>query len=190
MPDVLTILGGVVVGWLLKTTADRWSWRRQQVLTAYLELLDAVDRFGPLAGRVWASRTTDIGQTVQDVARDAEVALQGLVAIDRANGKLVLVGGARGSSLGFDLYVACEVMFRRAVAIPPSPAAHYHDASMQMVQAYHDLVNEGRREMGLRHWWERLPGRVSRFEVMSRRLAELNRTDPYPDATNPSKQSP
>lgn len=186
MPDLITILGAAVVGWVLKTVADKWTWRRQQVLDAYLELLGAVDRFGPKVGRVWSSGIT--GRSLEWSTRADEVMRDDLGSIDRAHGKLSLVAGARGSTAGFELYIACERMFRRAVALPPTAADHYHEASVFMVKTFHDVVEEGRKEMWLRHWREGLPGRESRFDMMSRRLAELNRTDPYPDATNPSKQ--
>jgi hypothetical protein len=190
MPDLITILGGAVLGWLLKTVADKWTWRRQQVLDAYLGMLDAVDLFGPLAGRLWGLvvAAPRLNLTERDLTERSERAQQGLIAIDRAHGKLVLVAGARGASLAFDLYVACEVMFRRAVALPPSTAERYTEASMQMVKTYHDLVDEGRREMGLKHWRERMPGQVARFDLMKRRLAELNRTDPFPPGTDPAAQ--
>jgi hypothetical protein len=190
MPDLITILvGGVglVLGWALKTLADSWTWRRQQVLNAYLDLLDAVDLFGPQAGRAWSLGITG---RAQDWADRAEEARQYLGAVDRAHGKLTLVAGPRAMAVGFELYIACERMFRRAVALPPSAADHYHEVSELMVKTYHDVVNEGRKELWLRHWQERIPGRESRWEMMSRRLGELNLTDPYPDATNPSKQPP
>jgi len=191
MPDIITIVVGVVslfLGWCLKTLTDAWTWRRQQVLDAYLELLDAVDRFGPQASRLWSSGITDRSQEWVD---HAEAVREELVVVDRAHGKLSLVAGSRGASVGFELYLACERLFRRAVALPPTAAAHYHDGSIEMVKTFHDVVEEGRREMALRRWRDRLPGRrESRFEMMSRRLDDLNRTDPYPDATNPSKQTP
>jgi hypothetical protein len=54
-PTVAAVVGiaGVVVGWGLKTMAESWTWRRQQVLEAYIELLDTVDRCAPEIGRVW-----------------------------------------------------------------------------------------------------------------------------------------
>jgi hypothetical protein len=190
MPDLITGLvavAGIIVGWGLKTLTDAWSWRRQQVLDAYLELLAAVDDYGSQASRLWSSGITDRSQEWVELAEGIR---EELVRVDRAHGKLSLVAGSRGAAVGFELYIACEVMFRRAVALPPSAAAHYHAASLQMVKTYHDFVEEGRREMALRRWRDRLPGRrETRFEMMSRRLDDLNRTDPFPVETNPSAQS-
>lgn len=189
MPDLITVLVGVfslVLGWGLKTVTDAWTWRRQQVLGAYLELLEAVDRYGPEVGRLWSLGITERGP---DWADRAEKVREDLGPIDRAHGKLSLVAGPHAAAVGFELYLACERMFRRAVALPPCPADHYHDASVRMVKTYHDVVDEGRRELALRRWYERLPG-VTRWELMQARMLELNQTDPYPDATNPDKQPP
>jgi hypothetical protein len=181
MPDIITVLGGAVLGWILKTVADKWTWRRQ---------LDAVDLFGPLAGRLWGlvAAAAQLNLTERELTERSERAQQGLLAIDRAHGKLVLVAGPRGASLAFDLYVACEVMFRRAVALPPSTAQRYREGSMQMVKIYHDLVDEGRREIGLKRWRERTPGQGSRFDLMKRRFAELDRTEPFPPGSDPAAQ--
>jgi hypothetical protein len=113
----------------------------------------------------------------------AELVRQHLVEIDHAQGKLALVAGRRGADVAFELYFASDREFRRAIAVPPSTSDHYREASLQTAKAYFDLVDQGRREMWLRHWRELLPGRESAFEKHERRFTELNRTDPYPAVT-------
>ena len=186
MPDLITLLVGTVsliLGWSLKTLADTWTWRRQQVLDAYLELLDAADRYAMQVSKLWSSgseTTEETKRTVAWIANAESVRGEGLAAVDRAHGKLSLVSGRQGSRVSGELYIACDRMFRRAISIPPSSTDHYHESSIAFVKAYHDVVDEARREMGLRHWHERLQGRESNFEFMVRRMDELNKTDPLP----------
>ena len=45
MPDPLALAVGVfslILGWGLTTLANAWTWRRQQVLDAYVDLLEAL----------------------------------------------------------------------------------------------------------------------------------------------------
>jgi hypothetical protein len=187
MPDLITVLVGVVIGWILKTYSETWTWRRQQVLQAYMELLDAADRYSLQVSRLWSSgrETTDeTERTVVWVTSAQEVRL-GIASVDRAHGKLTLVSGWGGARVSSELYLACEVMFRRAIAIPPSTVDHYQEAAVAFAKVYHDVVEQARREMGLRHWRERIPGRESNFEFMRRRMAALNQTDPLPGAEKP-----
>ena len=190
VPDPVTVLVGIVslvLGWGLTTIASAWTWRRQQVLDAYVDLLEALDRSSVPMGQLWTSgRAMD--KRTGEWAALAELVRQHLVEIDRAQGKLALVAGRRGADVAFELYFAADREFRRAVAVPPSTSDHYREASLQTAKAYLDVVDQGRREMWLRHWRELLPGRESTFDKHDRRFTELNRTDPYPDATNPGKQ--
>jgi hypothetical protein len=191
MPDLITVLVGIVslvLGWGLTTIASAWTWRRQQVLDAYVELLEAFDNLSLPMGQLWTS-----GREVakrDDAWRDrAEVVRQHLVEVDRAQGKLSLIAGWKGADAAFEVYFACDREFRRAVAVPPSTFDHYKEASLQSVKAYFNLVVEGRREMWLRHWRERLPGRESTYEKHTRRFDELNKTDPYPVAKKPEAEA-
>jgi len=177
--NVLVAIVSLVLGWGLTTLAGAWTWRRQQVLDAYIELLDALDRSSVPMGQLWTSGKETAKRTDEWVAL-GEVVRQHLVEIDRAQGKLSLVAGRRGADVAFELYFASEREYRRAVAVPPSTWDHYREASLLTAKAYFDVVDQGRREMWLRHWRERLPGRESTFEMHSRRFDELNRTDPYP----------
>ncbi len=181
MPDLITIFVGAVLGWILKTVADKWTWRRQQVLDAYVDLLEALDRSSVPMGQLWTSGR-DIAKRTDEWVALAELVRQHLVEIDRAQGKLALVAGRRGADVAFELYFASDREFRRAIAVPPSTPDHYREASLQTAKAYFDVVDQGRREMWLRHWREVLPGRESTFEKHDRRFAELDRTDPYPVA--------
>jgi hypothetical protein len=191
MPDLITVLVGLfslILGWALTTLAGAWTWRRQQVLDAYVELLDALDRSSLPMGQLWTSGK-EMAERTGEWGDRAELVRQHLVEIDRAQGKLSLVAGRRGADVAFELYFACEREYRRAVAVPPSTSDHYREASLQTAKAYFDVVDQGRREMWLRHWRELLPSRDSTFEIHKRRFAELNRTDPYPGPQKP-KQTP
>src|SRR5712692_3092748 len=182
MPDLITILVGIVslvLGWALTTLAGAWTWRRQQVLDAYVELLEALDRSSVPMGQLWTSGREMPNRTDEWIAL-GELVRQHLVEIDRAQGKLALVAGRRGADVAFELYFASDREYRRAVAVPPSTWDHYREASLQTAKAYFDVVDQGRREMWLRHWRELHPGRESTFEKHDRRFTELNRTDPYP----------
>jgi hypothetical protein len=191
--DPITLLIGVVsvvLGWGLKTLADAWTWRRQQVLDAYLELIDAADRYSMEVSRLWSAgseTTAETMRTVAWVAKAQEVRGRGLAAVDRAYGKLSLVGGWGGARVSGELYLACEVMFRRAIAVPPSTVDHYQESAVAFSKVYLDVVEQARREMGLRHWRERVSRRESNFEFMRRRMAELNQTDPLPGAGKPEQ---
>jgi hypothetical protein len=179
LPDLITIFVGAVLGWILKTVADKWTWRRQQVLDAYVDLLEALDRSSVPTGQLWTSGR-DMAKRNDEWVALAELVRQHLVEIDHAQGKLALVAGRRGADVAFELYFASDREFRRAIAVPPSTSDHYREASLQTAKAYFDVVDQGRREMWLRHWRELLPGRESTFEKHDRRFTELNRTDPYP----------
>ena len=182
MPDLITVLVGVVslvLGWGLTTLASAWTWRRQQVLDAYVELLEALDRSSVPMGQLWTSGR-DMDKRTDEWIALAEHVRQHLVEIDRAQGKLALVAGRGGAQVAFELYFASDREFRRAIAVPPSTPDHYREASLQTAKAYLDVVDQGRREMWLRHWRELLPGRESTFEKHDRRFRELDRTDPYP----------
>jgi hypothetical protein len=196
LPDLITVLVGIVslvLGWGLTTIAGAWTWRRQQVLDAYVDLLEALDRSSVPMGQLWTSGR-EMAKRTEEWAALAEVVRQHLVEIDRAQGKLALVAGRRGADVAFELYFASDREFRRAVAVPPSTSDHYREASLQTATAYFDVVDQGRREMWLRHWRELLPGGESTFEKHDRRFAELNRIDPYPVAMKteqpPSETSP
>lgn len=184
MPDGITVLVGVaslVLGWGLKTVTDAWTWRRGQVLDAYVEFLGAIDKYSLQVGQVWTQGTP---LTIRDdkwVTR-AQKAQEGLLGVDRAHGKLSLVARPRGAAKAFDAYIACEIVFRRAVANPPKTTEQFQSALRAMNSAYQGVVEQGRTEMGLRHWRERLPGNKPRWDTYVRRIAELNETDPYPDA--------
>ncbi len=187
MPTLITALVGIVglfLGWGLKTLTEAWTWRRQQRLDAYVELLEAVDRYSLPVGQLWTSGREMAERTDEWVDR-AELVRQQLLAVDRSHGKLSLVAGPRGADVAFEVYFACEREYRRALAVPPSSSDHYQEASVQTIKAYSDLVDQGRREMWLQHWPERLPFRESRFAIHQRRFAELNRTDPYPTRSEP-----
>lgn len=196
MPDLITVLVAVVslvLGWGLKTLADAWTWRREQVLEAYLELLDAADRYSMDVSRLWNEGSETTAETMRTpawVSKAQEVRGQGIAAVDRAHGKLILVGGSGGARASGELYLACEVMFRRAISLPPSTVDHFQEAAVAFSKTYHDVVEQARREMGLRHWRERVPGRESNFEFMRRRMAELNQTDPLPGAGKPGPAVP
>ncbi len=179
MPDLITIFVGAVLGWILKTVADKWTWRRQQVLDAYVDLLEALDRSSVPMGQLWTSGR-DMARRNDEWVALAELVREHLVEIDHAQGKLALVAGRRGADVAFELYFASDREFRRAIAVPPSTSDHYREASLQTAKAYFDVVDQGRREMWLRHWRELHPGRESTFEKHDRRFTELNRTDPYP----------
>jgi hypothetical protein len=112
----------------------------------------------------------------------AQEAQEGLLGVDRAHGKLSLVAGPRGAAKAFEVYIACEIVFRRAVANPPKTIEQFKPALRAMNSAYQGVVEQGRTEMGLRHWRERLPGSKPRWDTYVRRIAELNETEPYPDA--------
>ncbi|HXN01424.1 MAG TPA: hypothetical protein VN973_05985 [Candidatus Dormibacteraeota bacterium] len=187
MPDPITIFVGAVLGWLLKTLADKWTWRRQQVLDAYVGLLEALDRSSVPMGQLWTSGK-DMAKRDEEWIALAERVRQHLVEIDHAQGKLALVAGQRGADAAFELYFASDREFRRAIAVPPSTSDHYREASLQTAKAYFDVVYQGRREMWLRHWRELLPGRESTFEKHDRRFAELDRTDPYPVVKKPEQR--
>jgi hypothetical protein len=192
LPELITVLVGVGIGWVLKTYSETWTWRRQQVLDAYIALLEAADRYSLLVSQLWSSgseTSKETQRTVAWVARAQDVR-QGIAAVDRAHGKLTLVSGWGGARVSGELYLSCEVMFRRAISIPPSSVDHYQQAPVAFVKAYGDVVEQARKEMGLRHWRERLPGRESNFEFMRRRMAELNETDPLPVAETPRTPSP
>jgi len=179
LPDLITIFVGAVLGWILKTVADKWTWRRQQVLDAYVDLLEALDRSSVPMGQLWTSGR-DMARRNDEWVALAELVREHLVEIDHAQGKLALVAGRRGADVAFELYFASDREFRRAIAVPPSTSDHYREASLQTAKAYFDVVDQGRREMWLRHWRELHPGRESTFEKHDRRFTELNRTDPYP----------
>lgn len=172
-------VASLVLGWLLKTATDRWTWRRQLVLDAYIEYLDAVDRYSIQVSRVFA-QGTDMEERTEEWVTLAEEARQGIAAIDRVHGKLSLVCKWPGAMLAGDLYVTCETMYRRAIVVPPTTPDHYQEASIQMVEVFNRLVDEARSELHLKHWRERLPFSVSRFELMSQRIARLDDTDPVP----------
>lgn len=178
----------LVLGWGLTTIASAWTWRRQQVLDAYVDLLEALDRSSVPMGQLWTSGR-EMGKRTGEWVALAELVRQHLVEIDRAQGKLALVAGRRGADVGFELYFASDREFRRAVAVPPSTSDHYREASLQTAKAYLDVVDQGRREMWLRHWRERLPGRESTFEKHTRRFDELNKTDPYPVVKKPESEA-
>lgn len=183
--NLTTALVGVaslILGWGLKTLTDSWTWRRQQVLNAYLELLEATDRCGNELGRVWNSGREINRRTEKWVDQALAVRDNEIEAVDRATGKVFLVARHTGAKAAIELYVACERMYRRAIAKPPSPWDHYHAAAVEMVKAYHGVVDQARHEMDLRHWQDRLPGRESRFDLTAKRLKELDRIDPLPRA--------
>jgi hypothetical protein len=189
MPEVITVLVGVVIGWVLKTFTETWTWRRQQVLDAYMELLDAADRYSIQVSQLWSSGrgiSPETQRTVAWVDNAQEVRQAGIGAVDRAHGKLSLVSGWDGARVSGELYISCERMFRRAISIPPSSPDHYQEASIAFVRSYHDVVDQARKEMWLRHWRDRLPGRESTFEFVRRRLTELDQTDPLLGATKPA----
>lgn len=191
MPNLVTVgvaIASLVLGWALKTWTDARSWRRQQVLEAYLELLDAVDRYGLLATAVWRDGQVMDKRTAEWVTR-AQDARQRIGGVDRAHGKLSLVAGWKGASVGADLYVACERMFRRAISVPPTTADRYQSASTEMVRLYNEVVNVGREEMGLRNWRERLPFGTSRFDLIQRRIDQLEESDPVLNQDPPSRQT-
>jgi hypothetical protein len=180
--DIATIavgVGSLVLGWLLKTATDRWTWRRQLVLDAYIEFLDAVDRYSIQVSQVFA-QGTDMEKRTAEWLTLAEEARQGIAAVDRVHGKLSLVSKWRGAMVAGDLYVACEAMYRRAIVVPPSSSDHFQESSIEMVKIFNRVVDEARSELHLRHWRERIPFSVSRFELMTRRLARLDETDPIP----------
>lgn len=188
MLDTIALAVGIfslILGWGLTTLASAWTWRRQQVLDAYLELLEAFDNLSLPMGQLWTSGR-DVGKRNDKWGEQAELVRQQLVVVDRAQGKLSLVAGRRGADAAFELYFACDREYRRAVAVPPSTFDHYQEASLQSAEAYFELISAGRREMWLRHWHERLPARESRFERHKRRFDELNRTDPYPGSSTRS----
>jgi len=183
--DLTTLLVGVaslVLGWGLKTWTESWTWRRQQVLDAYMELLDTADRCGPDIGRVWntGQKTAMRDQVWVDRALTAQVRLED---VDRASGKMFLVANSPAAAeAAIELYIALLRMYRRAIARPPRSWDDFHAASIEMVKAYHDVVDHGRKEMALRNWRDRLPGQVSRFELTDRKLQELDKLDPLPKA--------
>jgi hypothetical protein len=189
--DPITIAVGVVslvLGWGLTTLAGAWTWRRQQVLDAYVELLEAFDNLALPMGQLWTSGT-EMAKRDDAWLDRAEVVRQHLVEVDRAQGKLSLVAGRWGADAAFEVYFACDREYRRAVAVPPSTFDRYQEASLQSAATYFHLVAQGRREMWLRHWRELLPGRESTFDRHTRRFDELNRTDPYPGLlSTPSEQ--
>jgi len=190
VPDPITVLVGIVslfLGWGLKTVTDSWTWRRQQVLDAYVQLLDAFDRYSLPVGQLWSSGKEMANRNDEWVDR-AERVREHLAEIDRIQGKLRLVAGRRGADVAFEMYFACDREFRRAIAIPPSSFDHYQEASLQSAKTYFDLVDQGRREMWLRHWRELLPGREPTFERHERSFAELDRTDPYPVVKKPGAE--
>ena len=180
MPDPITVLVALfslLLGWGLKTVTDAWTWRRQQVLDSYGDLLQSVDHFSLLVTRVWREGRDMTKRTPEWVAIGEE-ARDLLAAVDRADGKLKLVSRWDGALISLDLYIACERMFRRSIAVPPAASERFHEASMEMVKRYDGVVEQGRSEMGLRHWRERLPRRKSLFEITEDRLTDLDRTDP------------
>src|SRR2546428_6473654 len=118
MPDLITIVLGAALGWILKTVADNWIWRRQQVLDAYVELLEALDRSSVPMGQLWTSGK-DMAKRTDEWVALGEAVRQHLVEIDRAQGKLALVAGRRGADVAFELYFASEREYRRAPAAPP-----------------------------------------------------------------------
>jgi hypothetical protein len=193
--DVTTVVVGIaslIVGWGLKTVTDSWTWRRQQVLDAYLELLDAVDRYGNDVGRVWnhGRRTALRDQTWLDEALAAQRSLE---TIDRITGKLFLVARARGGEAAIHLFIACSQMYRRATVEPPAKWEHYHASALDVVKSYHGVVDQARDEMLLTHWRDRLLRRESRFDLTERLLKELDKTDPLPvvlEAVTPTDSGP
>jgi hypothetical protein len=187
-PLITSIVGvlGVFVGWGLKTLSEAWTWRRDQVLGAYLQLLDMADRCGPEIGRVW-----NTGQAMEkrdqawvDRAFAAQLPLED---VDRATGRVFLVCTPAAARAAIDLYLALERMYRRAIAIPPRSWENFNEASIDMVKAYQRLVDQGRDEIAVRRWRERLGGEPSRFDLTDKKLKELDATDPQPV---PEKQAP
>jgi hypothetical protein len=182
--DTTTVVVGVatlVLGWALKSWVDSWTWRRQQVLAAYLELLDATDRCSNEIGRLWNSGHKLEMRTENWVDR-AFAVRDVLESVDRASGKVMLVARSSGAEAAIELYIGCERMYRRAIAKPPDTWEHYQAAAVDMVKAYHSVVDRARQEMSLQRWQDRLPGHESRFALTARRLEELERVDPLPRA--------
>jgi hypothetical protein len=197
MSELVTIVIGVlslILGWRLKAWSDTWTWRRQQVLDAYIALLDAADLYSLQASSLWSSGTEKNDATQRTDAWFARIleVRQSIAAVDRAYGKLTVVSGWGGARAAGEMYLACEVMFRRAIASPPSTLEHYQEAADAWVNTYGEVVEHARKEMGLRHWRERLPGRESNFEFMQRRMERLNESDPLPSLkrTTPTAKEP
>ncbi len=195
MPDLTTFAVGItslVLGWLLKTATDRWTWRRQLVLNAYIEFFDAVDRFSVLATRAFREGAEMTNRTAGWL-NAAEDARQALAAVDRAHGKLRLMAGWLGAELSAELYGACEAMFRSAIAIPPSSYDQFQDASRFIINRFNEVVDQARRELHLRHWRERLPfgsrSVVTGFRFTMRGQPEPDpRAEPYkPDFWDPQR---
>lgn len=178
--DVVAIAGavfGILVGWALKTWTDAWSWRRPQLLDAYVEVLSAADLFSLSCSRAWG---TGQGDRDQEWLEQAERARADHLAVDRAIGRLRLVGTYRAAEVAIRLFVACDRMYRRAVAAPPTSADKFQQASNEMALAYEHLVNQGRSELTIRRWLERLGQRESIGALSTRLIDELKKTDPYP----------
>lgn len=174
----VTGLLGIVLGWVLNARLDNWRWRRKQHLDAYLEFLDAADRFSPACHALWSLGTL---QRDADWLDGAAGVRQLLAEIDRAGGHVRLAGTRKAGVLSLNLYVASSKMLRRAIVTPAASEVAYSAAVDEMVLAYHSFVDQGRNDLALASWvgekWMRWRGE-SFSDLTKRRLAELELSDP------------
>lgn len=172
-------IASLILGWGLKTLTDSFAWRRQQVLDAYVDLLAASDTCATACGWVWNKGQTMKART-QEWVDQALLAQQKLERADLATSKVFMVAKPAGAAAAIHLYVALLKIYRRSIAVPPHPRDHYHAAEVEFVKLYHMVVDQARREMILSSWRDRLPGRVSRFELTDRLIKALDTSDPVP----------
>jgi hypothetical protein len=166
-----------MIGWFLKTLTDRWAWRRQQLLDAYVALLEAADRFGLAASQMWAAASRLPRKTAELEAQGRELQLTHLHGLDVTMGRIRLIGDHRTGRMSLDLYVKSEVMFRRSVNRPTASRERYQEAATDWARSYQDLIDHGRQILRLRRFWDPRGGETF-FEMSERRLNDLNRDEP------------
>jgi hypothetical protein len=178
---LIGIAAGAILGWALKTVTDAWTWRRQQVLDAHLAVLEAADLASMAAAALW-SGGSQIKRRDKSWLERATQARHDLAALDRASGRLRLVGSRKTAEAALDLYIATEVLFRHAISVPATSEDEYQPAGNDMARIYDSFIETGRRELALQRFSERLSRRPSIYELSVRRMEQLNETHPVPRA--------
>jgi len=170
------LLLAAVVGWWLKTWTDARSWRRQHALDAYLGMLEAADDFSVPCGRLWYAGIVKVRD--DQWKAEANSVRAKLAAVDRAGARIRMVADRSGSEASFDLYVACERLLRLAIAPQAIPEPRYQSTLTDMVKTYQQLVEHGRRDIGVVQWQELVQKRDWFTELSKKRSEELNRDYP------------
>lgn len=175
---------GVIIGWGLKTVGARWAWHRDRVLEAYLEVLEAADRFDVSCAYTWASGARERSAKWRELANQTYL---NLAKLGHANRKLELLADRSAAVLTVKLYYAGDRMYRRATAEPPSSKSSYEEAMVEMGDIYAELVDAGRRELQTWRWRE--PSGETLRALSARLKAELRQSDPIPPPDSDDRRS-